>query len=265
MQYQSIVILTGAGISAESGIPTFRDGDNLWCNQRIEDVATPKGFARDPALVQQFYKGRRAQLRDVAPNAAHHALARLAEQWRGEVTIITQNVDDLHDRAADVVPIPAGYRLLHMHGELKKVRCTLCESIFSWEEDITEATPCISCSITKRLRPHIVWFGEMSLHMGLIDDVLSRCGLFLSIGTSGNVYPAADFANTVRAYGKAHTVEINLEPSYNASLFHEKLYGSATQLVPDYVDRILTGDVIELEDIWGDISECDEEDAHAAG
>ena len=262
MQYQSIVILTGAGISAESGIQTFRDGDGLWCNHRIEDVATPEGFARDPALVQQFYNGRRAQLREVAPNAAHHALVRLAAHWRGEVTVITQNVDDLHDRAADGAVIPAGYRLLHMHGELKKVRCKSCESVYPWEDAITEATSCISCGITKQLRPHIVWFGEMPLHMGIINDALSRCGLFMSIGTSGNVYPAANFVSTVRAFRKAHTVEINLEPSSNESLFHERFYGSATQLVPEYVERVLTGDVIEAEDIWSDMEPDENEEIY---
>ncbi|MFO0390199.1 MAG: Sir2 family NAD+-dependent deacetylase [Alphaproteobacteria bacterium] len=230
--YQNIVILTGAGISAESGLSTFRDNGGLWNNHRIEDVATPEAFARNPELVQKFYNIRRAQLKDVQPNAAHIAIAELAKKWPGRVTVITQNVDDLHER---VMP----ESIIHMHGELKKARCSITEKVYSWEEGITADTPCPCCKKTGRLRPHIVWFGEMPLYMDLISHLLAECDLFMSIGTSGTVYPAAGFVHEVRTHGRAHTVVINLEPSNGYSLFHEKIYGKAGEVLPEYVDKIL--------------------------
>lgn len=241
MDIRNIVILTGAGISAESGVPTFRDSGGLWCNHRIEDVATPEGYRRNPALVQQFYNMRRAQLAEVGPNAAHLALAELGEKWPGRVLLVTQNVDDLHERAAAGKTMQPGYHLLHMHGELKKARCEVSETIFDWQDDVTVETLCPCCKRAGRLRPHIVWFGEMPLGMELIQHILSECDLFLSIGTSGNVYPAAGFVHEVRMHGRAHTVEINMEPSSGQSLFAEKIYGPATHTVPDYVARILAG------------------------
>lgn len=243
MRGKTIVVLTGAGISAESGIPTFRASDGLWVGHRIEDVATPEGFERNPALVHEFYNGRRAQLKDVAPNAAHEALARLACEFPGKFLLVTQNVDDLHDRAAQGKPTQDGYRLLHMHGELKKARCDVSEEVFHWEDDISGQTPCPCCG-RGTLRPHIVWFGEMPLKMGMIDHYLNECDLFIAIGTSGNVYPASNFVHQVRAIGKAHTAELNLEPSNVGSLFHEKIYGRATEVVPAYVERILAGQIV---------------------
>lgn len=238
---RSIVILTGAGISAESGLATFRASDGLWCDHRVEDVATPEGFARDPALVQQFYNMRRAQLPQVKPNAAHDAIARLGAAFDGELLLVTQNVDDLHGRAEQGKRMQPGYRRLHMHGELNKVHCTRTGDVIDWHSPIDATTPCPCCGTTGTLRPHIVWFGEMPLGMDLISDHLQRCDLFLSIGTSGNVYPAAGFVQEVRFHGHAHTVEINLEPTQGRSLFHEHVYGKATEVVPAYVDRILEG------------------------
>lgn len=246
----NIVILTGAGISAESGLATFRDNNGLWCNHRVEDVATPEAFARNPALVHQFYNQRRAQLKEARPNAAHLALAELAAKWQGNVCIITQNVDDLHERANAECTMPGvedtnaarpahHSSLLHMHGELRKARCTVTEKIFPWEDDMATDTPCPCCNKPGRIRPHIVWFGEMPLYMDIIHNVLQDCDLFLSIGTSGNVYPAAGFVHEVRMYGRGHAVELNMEPSSGYSLFHEKIYGPATKTVPEYVAQIL--------------------------
>ncbi|MBR0672088.1 NAD-dependent deacylase [Neoroseomonas soli] len=229
-----IVVLTGAGISRESGLATFRDTDGIWARVRIEEVATPEAFARDPCRVQAFYNARRAQLADpaLAPNAAHLALARLEREWPGEVLLVTQNVDDLHERAGS-------RHLLHMHGELGKARCLACGAASPWSADIEPISACPACGATGRLRPHVVWFGEMPMEMDRIDEALGRCGLFVSIGTSGSVYPAAGFVAGVR--GRARTVELNLEPSEGAMLFDEAIHGPATQVVPAFVDRLLAG------------------------
>ncbi|HET8730316.1 MAG TPA: Sir2 family NAD+-dependent deacetylase [Moraxellaceae bacterium] len=229
-----IVVLTGAGISAESGIRTFRASDGLWEEHRIEDVATPEGFARDPALVQRFYNARRARLREagIRPNAAHVALARLEQAYGGEVLIVTQNVDDLHERAGS-------RRLLHMHGELFSMFCTRTGKRFRIEDDITPSMRCACCGETGTLRPDIVWFGEMPYHLDEIEQALSRCTLFLSIGTSGNVYPAAGFVASARHAG-AHTIELNLEPSLTQTSFHEHRYGPASVVVPALVDELLS-------------------------
>ncbi len=232
----NIVILTGAGISAESGVPTFRASDGLWCGHRVEEVATPEGFRANPDLVQDFYNQRRRQLREVAPNAAHHALARLAAEWPDEVLLVTQNVDDLHDRAhADVAADK--FELIHMHGELLKGRCTVTEQVCTWSEDILPDTVS-PFHADATLRPHIVWFGEMPLRMDRIEQALDDCALFISIGTSGNVYPAAGFVSAARHAG-AHTVELNLEPSLGQTLFAEHHYGPATQVVPQFVENLL--------------------------
>jgi NAD-dependent deacetylase len=229
-----IVILTGAGISKESGLSTFRDADGIWASVRIEDVATPRAFARDPDRVQAFYNARRRGLLDsaVVPNAAHLALARLEREWRARVLLVTQNIDDLHERA--------GSRdLLHMHGELLKSRCTACGEVRDCREDLGRAARCAFCGRLGTLRPHVVWFEEMPLHMDEIGAALAACGLFVSIGTSGNVHPAAGFVAEARATG-ARTIELNLEPSEGASLFAESAYGPATRLVPAFVERLLT-------------------------
>lgn len=202
-----IVVLTGAGISAESGVPTFRGPDGLWEGHRLEDVATPEAYARDPVLVQRFYDARRAALGRVAPNAAHAALARLDRDWPGDLLIVTQNVDDLHDRAAEAAGVAAP-RLLHMHGELLSALCARCDARQAWAGDLRGADPC-GCGGT--LRPDIVWFGEMPYAMDRIGAALAGCDLFVSIGTSGAVYPAAGFVDAARAAGAA-TLELNLDP-----------------------------------------------------
>jgi len=229
---RSIVILTGAGISAESGLGTFRDVDGLWTKVNLEDVATPEGFARDPVMVHDFYSQRRQNLIEAAPNAAHVALARLEAEHPGEVLVVTQNVDDLHERGGST-------NVLHMHGELLKVRCDNCGDVRPWVEDLFVETPCPACATAGYMRPHVVWFGEMPFEMARIERALEACDLFLSIGTSGNVYPAAGYVAAVRRLGRAHTAELNLEPSEGASLFAEAVHGPATEVVPRYIDRLL--------------------------
>lgn len=227
-----IVVLTGAGISRESGLATFRDKDGIWARVRLEEVATPEAFARDPVRVHDFYNARRRQLADpaVRPNEAHHALARLSRDWPGGVTVVTQNVDDLHDRAGTL-------NLIHMHGELAKARCGACGSVHPWAGDLSLETDCPACGRRGRMRPHVVWFGEMPLQMERIGEALRDCALFVSIGTSGAVWPAAGFVEEVR--GRARTVELNLEPSEGTHLFDESLQGPATRLVPAFVERLL--------------------------
>jgi len=228
---RNIVVLTGAGISAESGLATFRGPDGLWEGHRVEDVATPEAFARDPALVHAFYDARRANLGKVEPNAAHRALARLDAEWAGELLIVTQNVDDLHERAG-------ARRLLHMHGELKSAWCRACDARMGWEAEMGHGPACPDCGVAGRLRPDIVWFGEMPYAMDQIDRALMDADLFVSIGTSGNVYPAAGFVQTARYCG-ARTLEMNLDPSLGSYLFHESRTGKAGELVPAWVEEML--------------------------
>ena len=232
----NLVILTGAGVSAESGVPTFRASDGLWEGHRVEEVATPEGFAADPALVQAFYNQRRRQLASVHPNAAHRALADLAARWTSDFLLVTQNVDDLHDRAHMDTPPAPGFELIHMHGELKKARCTASGVVCDWTGDLgaSHASPHHPHG---RLRPHIVWFGEIPLEMERIERALSACDLFVSIGTSGAVYPAAGFVQLARMAG-ARTVEINLEPTQGAGLFDEGVYGPASETVPAFFDAL---------------------------
>ena len=228
---RNIVILTGAGISADSGVATFRGSDGLWEGHRVEDVATPEAFARDPALVHAFYDARRSRLNEVEPNAAHRALARLDSEWRGELLIVTQNVDDLHERAG-------ARRLLHMHGELKSGWCRACDAHFRWDAAMGEGADCPSCYRTGQVRPDIVWFGELPYNMDRIEVALRSADLFVSIGTSGAVYPAAGFVQTARYCG-AHTIEMNLEPSQGSFFFHESRMGRAAELVPVWVENLL--------------------------
>jgi len=227
----NIVILTGAGISAESGLQTFRAADGLWEGHRVEDVATPEAFARDPAQVHRFYDARRARLGEVEPNAAHVALARLDAEWRGELLIVTQNVDDLHERAG-------AKRLLHMHGEVRKGWCLACDERFAWDGPMGTEAVCPSCQTRGMVRPDIVWFGEMPYAMEAIDAALFHADLFVSIGTSGAVYPAAGFVQTAR-YRGARTLEINLEPSQGSLFFDEQRYGRASAEVPKWVAEML--------------------------
>jgi NAD-dependent deacetylase len=228
---RNIVILTGAGVSAESGVATFRGPDGLWEGHRVEDVATPEAFRRDPALVHAFYDARRAKLGTVGPNAAHEALARLDAEWPGDLLLVTQNVDDLHERAGSK-------RLLHMHGELKSGWCLACDERFEWDGVMGEAAVCPACHNPGRVRPDIVWFGEMPYEMERIEEALRKCDLFVSIGTSGAVYPAAGFVQTARYCG-AETLELNLEPSQGSIFFHESRIGRAGELVPAWVDELL--------------------------
>jgi NAD-dependent deacetylase len=229
----SIVILTGAGISAESGLETFRGAGGLWCGHRVEDVATPEAFMRDPALVHDFYNMRRNGLLDpqIQPNAAHAALAKLESEWDGEVLLVTQNIDNLHERAGS-------QNLLHMHGEVLKAFCHHCHYKVNCTSDLSTTHACEKCTKTGGVRPDIVWFGEMPYHMDRIFDALANCDLFISIGTSGHVYPAAGFVAEARRAGAA-TVEFNLDPAQNATLFHEQIYGPAGTTLPAFVDRLL--------------------------
>jgi NAD-dependent deacetylase len=229
-EFQSIVILTGAGISAESGLATFRGPDGLWEGHRVETVCTPEALERDEALVHRFYDERRAKLAVVEPNAAHVALARLDAEWRGDLLIVTQNVDDLHERAG-------AKRLLHMHGELNSALCAACGYRLGWTDDLPPGSVCPGCD-APALRPDIVFFGEMPYSMERIDRALREADLFVSIGTSGAVYPAAGFVETAR-YARAHTVELNLERSAGSGYFHETRLGPAGVMVPAFVEELL--------------------------
>jgi len=229
------VVLTGAGISAESGLKTFRGADGWWENYRAEDLASPEAFARDPVLVHRFYNMRRRALlgAKVQPNAAHRALAEFEHTHRGDFVLITQNVDDLHERAGS-------RRILHMHGELLKSRCSHCAHVTAVPADLDVSDVCAACGRDAGLRPHVVWFGEVPFHLDEIFECLARCELFISIGTSGHVYPAAGFVELANAAG-AHTVEINLEPSLTESAFREKIYGRAGEAVPAYLRTVFSG------------------------
>ena len=227
----NIVILTGAGVSAESGVATFRGPDGTWEGHRVEDVATPQAFARDPQLVQNFYDQRRAKVQTVDPNPAHMALARLDHQWQGDLLLITQNVDDLHDRAGSK-------RLLHMHGELLQAWCLACDQRCQWTGPLLDHPPCPNCSESGTLRPDIVWFGEIPYQMDQIESAVLKCNLFVSIGTSGAVYPAAGLVQLARHVG-AQTLEMNLERSGGSSFFHETRLGKAGEIVPLWVDEVL--------------------------
>ena len=232
---EAIVILTGAGISKESGLETFRDEGGLWSRTRIEDVATPEAYARDPKRVLEFYNMRRQSMVDgnIRPNAAHLALARLEREWPGEVLVVTQNIDNLHEQAGSK-------NLLHMHGEMLKARCATCNDVIPWEGSLGLENSCHACGAVGRMRPHVVWFGEMPFYMNDIYAALDRCHLFISIGTSGNVYPAAGFVQHVRMRGVGRTVELNLEPSEGATLFAETHYGPASEKVPAFVGQLLS-------------------------
>ncbi|GAB2870249.1 NAD-dependent protein deacylase [Myroides odoratimimus subsp. xuanwuensis] len=223
-------MLTGAGISAESGVPTFRDADGLWEGHRVEDVATPEAFEYQPQIVHAFYDARRQSLRAVEPNAAHRALFRLEQSLGEDLLVVTQNVDDLHERAGS-------RRVVHMHGELHSARCKACDGRHRWTDDLAHQPPCPDCGLSE-LRPDIVWFGEIPYDLDLIEDALSDAELFVSIGTSGAVYPAAGFVQVAHAYG-ARTLELNLVRSEGTDLFHEARHGPAGLLVPAWVDEVL--------------------------
>lgn len=229
----SIVILTGAGISAESGLETFRGAGGLWCGHRVEDVATPEAFARNPAMVHEFYNMRRNGLLDpqIRPNPAHEALARLENEWPGDVLLVTQNIDDLHERTGT-------RNLIHMHGEVLRAFCHFCDHETECRSDLSVEMACAACKKTGGVRPDIVWFGEMPYEMDRIFEALSDADLFIAIGTSGHVYPAAGFVNHAQRSGAA-TLEFNLDPSNNASVFHQSIYGPAGTTIPDFISRLL--------------------------
>ena len=227
-----IVVLTGAGISAESGVPTFRDAGGLWEDHRIEDVATPDGFARDPDTVLRFYDARRRAVADVEPNAAHRALARLEGAIGDRLLVVTQNVDDLHERAGSSL-------VVHMHGELRRALCSACGARPTWDGDLRDRPECPACG-ERMLRPDVVWFGELPYELERIENAVVACDVFVSIGTSGAVYPAAGYVALAAAFG-ARTVELNLEPSDALVPFDESRAGRATDVVPQWVDEILDG------------------------
>lgn len=230
-----IFVLTGAGLSAESGLGTFRGTpDTLWRRYRPEELATPEAFARDPALVHDFYNMRRRILLGAEPNEAHRALTQLQAglQARGDALVLcTQNVDDLHERAGST-------DVIHMHGQLLEARCTRCRAVSAWRSDMGTDAVCPACAAAGWLRPNVVWFGEMPMHMAGIAEELARADLFVAIGTSGSVYPAAGFIGKAREAG-IPTCEINLEPSDNARMFDDRRYGPATEVVPVWVGDIL--------------------------
>ncbi len=221
-----VVVLTGAGISAESGVRTFRDSGGLWEGHDVGAVATPEGFARDPDLVQRFYDARRRAVLEATPNPAHRALARLEETLEDDLLVVTQNVDDLHERAGS-------QRVVHMHGELRRARCQACGHRPAWDDDLADSPPCPECG-ERTLRPDVVWFGEVPYELDRIADAVSRCDLFVSVGTSGSVYPAAGYVALAATSG-ARTLELNLEPSEVAHLFDEVRTGPAAELVPAWV------------------------------
>ena len=234
-RFRRIVILTGSGISAESGIATFRDPGGIWAKFDYRDVATPEAFARHPARVHDFYNTRRRGCAGVVPNAAHFALARLEQEITGrhggQLALVTQNIDALHEAAGS-------RHLIHMHGEILKALCARCQTRHAWSDDLSVEIACPACGEAGGMRPDVVWFGEMPYHMERITELLAGADLFVSIGTSGAVYPAAGFVAEARLEG-AHTVELNLEPSDGVSLFHEAIHGKATEIVPRFVERLL--------------------------
>jgi len=230
--YTNIVVLTGAGLSAESGVSTFRDKDGIWSKFDLREVATPEGFRANPERVHDFYNQRRRAHASVVPNAAHIALANLEREHTGAVTIVTQNIDTLHEAAGS-------RNLIHMHGELFKALCSRCGARWACTGDLSTTTACLDCAATGGVRPDVVWFGEMPYHLDRIADALMTADLFISIGTSGHVYPAAGFIAEAREAG-AHTVELNLEPSEGAHFFQEAIHGPATRIVPAFVERLLT-------------------------
>ncbi|QIG40142.1 NAD-dependent deacylase [Microbacterium sp. 4R-513] len=226
-----IVVLTGAGISAESGVPTFRDADGLWDGHRVEDVATPEGFEANPDLVLRFYDERRRGVASVVPNAAHSALARLEEAIGDDLLVVTQNVDDLHERAGS-------QNLVHMHGELRRALCTACGARPEWTADLIDRPPCPACG-ERKLRPDVVWFGEMPYDLDRIEQAVIACDVFVSVGTSGAVYPAAGYVALASAFG-ARTVELNLVPSDAIVPFDDVRPGPATEVVPRWADEVIS-------------------------
>lgn len=230
--YDKILILTGAGLSAESGLGTFREENGIWSKYNFEEVATPEGYAADPKRCLDFYNMRRDLHASAEPNKAHKALARLEAEYPGEVVIVTQNIDGLHEAAGS-------HRVIHMHGRIERAKCNSCGQGYDISYSAIEVnSSCPKCKVQGQQRPDVVWFGEMPYNLDEIQREISSCFLFISIGTSGSVYPAAGFVNMARKAG-AHTVELNLEPSDGVIQFHEAHQGKATEVVPSYVEKLM--------------------------
>lgn len=231
-KYQNIVILTGAGISAESGLATFRSADGLWNNHRVEDVASVEGFQRNPELVHDFYNNLKEEVQKAKPNPAHRAITHLQQEYPGAVvSVITQNVDTLHEKAGNT-------NVLHIHGQINQAVCLNCGHILETFGDVTTETACSTCHVPGMMKPNIVFFGENLLCMDKVDPLLRRCDLFISVGTSGVVFPAAAFVQTAKFYG-ADTIEFTLEPTSNNFYFDKHVYGPAGQTLPPYVDELI--------------------------
>ena len=233
MRASHIAILTGAGVSAESGLGTFRDVGGLWTKYDLADVATPEGYVRDPKLVLEFYNARRVNCANAVPNPAHQAIARLQRDYPGRVTLVTQNIDDLHERGGSA-------EVIHMHGQIMRALCAECGHQWGWTSEMTLGDICHSCATVGTVRPDVVWFGEMPYHMEKIWARTADCDLFVAIGTSGAVYPAAGLVTEARHRG-VQTLEINLEPSDNTDAFDDRVLGPASETVPGWVEGLLGG------------------------
>ena len=231
MTQEHIIILTGAGASAASGIPTFRGPGGFWNNHSVTELATPEGFAANPQLVHDFYNSRRERLSTVSPNPTHFAIAKLQREFAGRVTLVTQNVDDLHERGGSP-------EVIHMHGSLLKAWCRACDHRQDWRTGLSLETRCPNCGTIGDMRPDIVWFGEMPYGMEDIFRAMETVTMFISIGTSGEVYPAANFLSEAQNFG-ARTLEFNLEPSARSAEFDESYMGPAEELLPPFIERLL--------------------------
>ncbi len=230
--YKRIFILTGAGISAESGIGTFRDANGLWNNHKVEDVATVEAFEKNPQYVHRFYNELKPDLLEAKPNLAHLCLTKLQTNYNGNVDIVTQNVDTLHEKAGSK-------NVYHMHGKIDEAICLNCGHILKSDDDVDTSTICPHCTMAGFMKPNIVFFGEMPLYMPEIEKKLRECDLFISVGTSGVVYPAAGFVYTAKYYG-ADTIEFNLEKTSNNCLFDEHIFGKCTNTLPEFVEKLLS-------------------------
>jgi len=229
--YKNILILTGAGISAESGLATFRSSNGLWNNHKVDDVASIEGFERNPALVHDFYNNMKTEIYQAPINAAHLAITRLQREYQAEVNVVTQNIDTLHEKAENI-------NVYHIHGQINQAVCRNCGHVLETWGDVDTETTCPNCNILGMMKPNIVFFGESLLCMDKVEDLLRKCDLFISIGTSGVVYPAAGFVQTAKYYG-ADTIEFTLEPTANNYLFDRHVYGKAGETFPQFVDALI--------------------------
>ena len=229
--YKHIVFLTGAGISAESGLATFRSENGLWNNHRVEDVATIEAYLRNPDYVHQFYNDMRPELFKAEPNPAHLAITDLQSNYPAQIDIVTQNVDTLHEKAGNK-------NIYHIHGQINQIVCLNCGHVFETWGDISSEDKCEKCGVVGMLKPNIVFFGENLLYMDKVDNLLKSCDLFISIGTSGVVYPAAGFVQIAKMFG-ADTIELNMEQTSNNRLFDRHIYGPAGTTLPALVQELI--------------------------